>query len=103
MAILKKIKGATLIEVLTASVLIIIVFMIASFSFNTVLGNQVKRDKSAIENKIKELEYFSIHQKINFPYAEDFDGWEITIVKIDEKMVLSYDKEGKKYEKVIVH
>ncbi len=100
MVILKKIKAATLIEVLTASVLIIIVFMVASLSFNNVFANQIKRDHSAIENRVKELEYFSIHRIIKIPYAEDFQGWEIMITTKGAKTVLEYSKQGSEHEKV---
>ncbi|MEW7280946.1 hypothetical protein ABW636_20325 [Aquimarina sp. 2201CG1-2-11] len=92
MVILKKIKAATLLEVLTASVLIIIVFMIASLSFNTVFSNQIKRDQSAIENRIKEIEYLFIHKQIQVPYTEDFDGWEIIITQDKNKTTVSYSK-----------
>ncbi|MEW7291277.1 hypothetical protein [Aquimarina sp. 2304DJ70-9] len=99
MVVLKKIQAATLIEVLTASVLIIIVFMIASLSFNNVFANQIKRDQSAIENRVKELEYLSIHRTIKLPYAEDFEGWEIMITSEGNKAVLLYSKEGVELEK----
>ncbi|WP_103069714.1 hypothetical protein [Aquimarina sediminis] len=92
MVVLKKIRAATLIEVLTASVLIIIVFMIASLSFNNIFNNQIKQDHSAIENRVKELEYLFIHQKVKLPYAEDFDGWEIVITSTEDVAILSYTK-----------
>ncbi|TPN87677.1 hypothetical protein [Aquimarina algicola] len=99
MVILKKIRSATLIEVLTASVLIVIVFMIASLSFNNVFTNQIQRDQSAVENRIKELEYLFIHKEIKIPYTEDFDEWEITIMSVEKEIVLSYIKENNTYEK----
>ncbi len=92
MVILKKIKGATLLEVLTASVLIIIVFMIASLSFNNVFNNQIQRDHSTIENRIKELAYLLEHEGIKLPYAEDFDGWEILVSQAGGDIVFSYSK-----------
>ncbi|WP_271765823.1 hypothetical protein [Aquimarina algiphila] len=102
MVILKKIKGATLIEVLTASILIIIVFMIASLSFNNIFKNQIQRDHSTIENRVKELEYLSIHGRIKLPYAEDFDGWEILINTEEEKMILLYTREDVEYKKQLM-
>ncbi|GAA4276405.1 hypothetical protein [Aquimarina mytili] len=100
MVILKKIQAATLVEVLTASVLIIIVFMVASLSFNNVFANQIKRDHTAIENRVKALGYFSIHGTMKLPYAEDFEGWEIMITSESGKTVLVYSKEGVEHEKV---
>ncbi len=102
MVILKKIRAATLVEVLTASVLIIIVFMIASLSFNTIFSNQIKKDHSALDNRIKEIEYLFIHKKIGAPYAEDFDGWEILITSTKDKSILSYSKAGIEHEKPLI-
>ncbi|WP_062053725.1 hypothetical protein [Aquimarina longa] len=101
MVILKKIQAATLLEVLTASVLIIIVFMIASLSFNTIFNTQIKRNHSTIENRVKEIEYLSIHEKIKIPYVEDFDGWEIIITPVKNHMVLSYSRKSETYTKLL--
>jgi len=101
MVILKKIKAATLIETLTASVLIIIVFMIASLSFNTIFSNHVKRDNSTIDNHIKELEYLVYHQKIKLPYTEEFAGWDIEMVHQKNNVIIHYSKQGKEQHKTI--
>lgn len=102
MVVLKKIRGATLIEVLTASVLIVIVFMFASLSFNTIFSNQIQRDHSAIQNRVKELEYLTIHSMITLPFAEDFDGWEIVITGTNNEVLLTYSRNSEEYEKVIM-
>lgn len=99
MVVLKKIRAATLVEVLTASVLIIVVFMIASLSFNNVFNNQLKGDQSSIDNKAKELEYLLIHKKIKTPYIEDFDGWEIRVINNENHTTISYSKNGIEYKK----
>ncbi|MFC5048374.1 hypothetical protein ACFSTE_13555 [Aquimarina hainanensis] len=99
MVVLKKIRAATLIEALTASVLIIIVFMVASLSFNNIFNNQIRQDHSPIENRVKELEYLFIHQKIKLPYTEDFDGWEIVITSTGDIAILSYTKSNIEHRK----
>lgn len=101
MVILKKIRAATLIETLTASVLIIIVFMIASLSFNNIFNNHVKRDHGTIQNRIKELEYLIHHQKIKIPYTEDFAGWDIQVISQKNAALITYNKEGKGLTKVV--
>ncbi len=101
MVILKKIRGATLIETLTASVLIIIVFMIASLSFNNIFNNHVKQDLGAIENRIKELEYLVHHQKITIPYTEGFSGWGIEIIAQKTYTLITYSKNGKVHNRTI--
>ncbi|MHA7057054.1 hypothetical protein ACWGOQ_0007535 [Aquimarina sp. M1] len=99
MVILKKIRAATLIETLTASVLIIIVFMIASLSFNNIFTNHLKRDQSAIENRIKELKYHIIHDNLTLPYTEDFGLWEIEIITRNNKNIVVYSSGDSTYEK----
>ncbi|MBW1296908.1 hypothetical protein [Aquimarina litoralis] len=102
MVILKKIRAATLIETLTASVLIIIVFMIASLSFNNIFSNHLSGDRSAIENRIKELEYQVLHQNIKLPYTEDFDTWEIEITTKNNTHILKYSQKENTYEKQLI-
>jgi len=89
-------------EVLTASVLIMVVFMIASLSFNNVFSNQIKRDHSAIQNRVKQLEYLLIHDKIKLPYAEDFDTWEIIIIKEGDAAMVSYTRNSLEHKKTLV-
>jgi len=78
MVVLKKIAGSSLIETLTASVIIMIVFMIASFSFSNVFLNTIKFDEKLLNNRLKELEYFTRNDKINFPYFEQQNYWTIS-------------------------
>jgi len=102
MVILKKIRAATLVETLTASVLIIIVFMIASLSFNNIFSNHVKRDQSAINNRIKELEYLVIHKQLKIPYAEDFGSWEIEITDTNKIVTILYNRGTNQHEKRLI-
>jgi len=102
MVILKKIRAATLIETLTASVLIIIVFMIASLSFNNIFTNHIKRDQSAINNRTKELEYLLIHEQIQLPYTDDFGAWEIEITADTDKATIRYSQDTDTYEKELI-
>ncbi len=91
MVILKKIKSATLIEALTASVIIIIVFMIASLSFNNIFSSGVKMGfKSKVDNKIKELRYQQIHEMIELPYSLEIGKGEYNVFKDKEVIVIRY-------------
>ena len=102
MVVLKKIRAATLIETLTASVILIIVFMIASLSFNNIFTNHIKRDHSAIENRIKEVEYLMIHDKLKIPYIEDFGAWEIEVTNKKKHTVITYSQGSNTYEKQLI-
>ena len=83
MDILKKIKSATLIEALVATVLIVVIFIISSLIINNLLNNQYKNNSTEIENRLCELEYQYQFKKIKLPYYESFQNWEISIEKIN--------------------
>jgi hypothetical protein len=85
MAILKKIRSATLIEALVATVLIVIVFVVASLILNNLLFNSFSKNTHAVENRITQLAYLGVHQKIELPYHEEFNNWTIELVKESSK------------------
>jgi len=88
MVVLKKVRAATLVETLIASVLIVIVFMIASASINNVFKQTIKTNDHAYQSRIKELCYFAIHNELDFPFSEDNLKWKIEIEKIEDKILI---------------
>jgi hypothetical protein len=90
MVVLKKVKSATLVEVIVASVLIVIMFMIASLVLNNLVLNTFSKNSHPIENRLNELEYELENDLIKFPYKENYKGWDIAIriEKKDSKMDL---------------
>ena len=100
MALLKRIKAASLVETLTASVLIILVFMIASLSFNNVFSNTIKADGHLLQNRVRELKYFAEKGKLVFPFNEDQEYWTISGQKLEETYILQvYNKrQGREYQ-----
>lgn len=90
MVILKKVKSATLVEVIVASVLIVIIFMIASLILNNLVLNTFSKNMHPIENRLNELEYEIQNDLIKLPYQENFKGWDIAIKteKTDSKVEL---------------
>jgi hypothetical protein len=96
MAILKKIRSATLVETLVSSVIIVLIFMITSVSVNNVLRNVITHNTFAIQNKVKEITYLLKNQKINIPYSEETQNFYLLLDKknnIFELNILSkYDK-----------
>lgn len=86
MAVLRKIhdiklKAATLVESLVASVIIIVVFTIASLTLNNIFSSNIKNNTDAIENRINKLTYLYHNNKIKFPYQEDFEDWDIQLIQ----------------------
>jgi hypothetical protein len=90
MVVLKKVKSATLVEVIVASVLIVIMFMIASLVLNNLVLNTFSKNSHPIENRLNELEYELENDLIKLPYNENYKGWDIAIriEKKDSKMDL---------------
>jgi len=79
MALLKKIRSATLIEALVATVLIVIVFMVASLILNNVLLNSFSNNTHTVENRIHELEYQFLNGNVKTPYREESGKWNIDL------------------------
>ena len=85
-ALLKKIRAATLIETLIASGIVLIVFTIGSLSLNNVFQSVVKHNESPFQNKVKELTYLAKNQALELPFYEDTPTWDIAIEKIDSRI-----------------
>ena len=101
MVILKKIRSATLVEALVATVLIIIIFIVASLILNSLLFTSFSRNTHAVQTRISELEYAVRYDNIKLPYKEEFGNWDITLEKEqinDQQWLISnaVNKENKK-------
>jgi len=79
MVILKKIKGATLMETLVASVLIVIVFMVSSLVLNNLFSSSIRTNTRGIEAHLNELEYLYTSDKLILPHNSSYDDWTILI------------------------
>lgn len=86
MVVLKKIKASSLIETITASVIIVIIFSMSLFILQRVFENKINNDTSVIINHIHQLEYRLKNNDISIPYQETFENWEITIQPVEENM-----------------
>lgn len=79
MVVLKKVKSETLIETVVASVLVVIIFMIASLVLNNLVLNTFSKNVHPIETRLNELEYELGNDLIKIPYEENYKGWDIVI------------------------
>lgn len=84
MDVLKKIKSATLMEALIATVLIVVIFIVSSLVINNLLLNGYNNNTTEIENRLCQLEYEYQNNKIQIPYNKAFENWNITISKEDQ-------------------
>lgn len=103
MVILRKVKSATLIETLIATVLIVIVFLLATMIINTVFFNTFHQKKEVVVNRLDELEYNCINQSLKLPYQEEYENWTIQIRKKDNlkelKIIATNKTTGKEIER----
>ena len=75
----RKLQASTLIEVLVASVLIIVVFSMASLTLNNVFKSTIKGNTHAVETQINKVLYLHQHDRIGLKYQENFNNWNITL------------------------
>ncbi|MEM1338486.1 MAG: hypothetical protein AAGF96_12075 [Bacteroidota bacterium] len=81
MVVLKKIKGATLMETLVATVLIVVLFMLASQLMNTLFATTIRQDDSQLRQEVLRLQYRYENHRLEVPYATEKAGWEISVEK----------------------
>ncbi|GAA3774411.1 hypothetical protein [Flavobacterium ginsengiterrae] len=79
MVILKKIKSATLIEAVVATVLVVIIFIVSSLILNNLVFNTFSKNTHSVETRINELEYEVQNNSIKLPYQENYKDWNINI------------------------
>lgn len=91
MVTLKKLKASTLMETMVATVLVVIIFMIASLILNNVFSSEMNNNTDAVENRIQELRYLYAHKKISLPYDESIKGWEIEMINSGEDAMIEFN------------
>lgn len=69
-------------ETMVATVLIVIIFLMASTVMNTLYSSTVKNSSQLISARLNELEYQWNNGFIASSYVEEFNDWEITIENI---------------------
>ncbi len=65
-------------ETMVATVLIIILFLMASMILNSVFASSIKNNIQNVSARINELEYQYQNGFIALPYFETFNDWEIS-------------------------
>ncbi len=81
MVVLKKVKGATVLETLVATIIIVVVFMLSSMILNNLFSASVKNNTQDIKTRLYKLRYLQLHNKIALPYQEAYKTWHIAVLK----------------------
>lgn len=75
----KRIQASTLVETLVGTVIIVVIFAIAMMTLNNLFKNVMKNNTLKIDNHLFKLQYLHQNNKLNLPYQEEFENWEIEI------------------------
>jgi hypothetical protein len=104
MVILRKLKSATLVEALVATVLIVVIFMVASTMNNLVLNTYSKKE-FIVNYRLNVLEYELQNHKRQVPYSEEYQDWKIVINSkvlngIDTYEIMAVNAKGNELKRV---
>lgn len=92
----KKLKASTLVEALVASVIIVLIFAIASMTLNNVFQSSIQGNAYGIDTRLHKLMYLYQHDKINYDYQESFMDYEISFSRSLENGVTYITMEAEK-------
>lgn len=102
-----KLKASTIVETLIASIIIIIVFSIASLTLNNVFKTTIKKDTTLVQFRLNKLSYLLQNNKLHVPYFEEYKGWNISIKSSNndhkERVIILAKKDSKQIDKILVN
>ena len=102
MVVLKRVKASTLMETLVATVLIVIVFMVASLVLNSLFAANVAQNDNEIRQQLLQLQYQYEYGKLDIPYFDEKGPWDIAVTKVlwnaSEQIVFTAEHSGTKKE-----
>jgi hypothetical protein len=87
-----RLRSATIVETLVASVIIVVVFSMASLILNNTFKSKILSNSADIENYSNKLFYLVQHNRIDTPYSENFSGWELKLTKDTDKLTIEAEK-----------
>ena len=90
-------------ETLVATVLVVLIFMLASMILNNLFSNTIKNNTQAIDNYLNELQYLQQHEQLLLPYAETYKNWDVTVERYKEgnKDLIEFEAINSKTNKTI--
>jgi len=87
-----KLRASSIVETLVASVIIVIIFSLASLTLNNIFQSNILSDTGDIENRVNKLIYLNRNRKIATPYYEDYKGWEVFLTLSHGEIIVKADK-----------
>ncbi|XLS30051.1 hypothetical protein ACJD0Z_04320 [Flavobacteriaceae bacterium M23B6Z8] len=84
MALLKRVQASTLMETMTATVLIVVIFMVASLVLNNLFQNTTRTRVQDAHHILHKMEYAYSRGKLNLPVNDIQNDWRLTAQRIEE-------------------
>ena len=94
MVILRKISGATLVEALLASVIVLVVFFMASIILNSSFKSSLQSTTMNIDNRVRELLYQFENGNLETPYYEETVIWSLSLYQDTSRYILEVEHKG---------
>ena len=95
MDVLKKIKASTLVETIVASVIIVLIFGIATLVLNNIYKSTLITDRSMQDYELNKLRYQYKNHVIKVPSVQEFEGFDISMEEENEFIFFNIVKNGK--------
>ncbi len=104
MVILKKLKATTLMETLVATVLIVVVFMLASMILNNLFSSTIVANTRNMNTALNKIEYLYFNDKLTLPYDEVIGDWTLSVErrKAQPKDIILLEAYNTKTQKHII-
>lgn len=99
MDVLKKIKAATLVETIVASVVIVLVFGLATMLLNNVYKSTLRNDTSHCHYEFNKLVYQYKNKAFAIPFRKEFEDFEILGEQGSTGVIFQIEKNGKVIKK----
>jgi hypothetical protein len=105
MVVLKKIKASTLLETMVATVLLVVIFAVASNLMFSLLASESRGNIGSLKNRIYELEYAVIQNQISLPYQETWNTWEIQLWQgtSSERIIVDFSALNTANQKTVIY
>lgn len=86
--VILKIRGGSLIEAVVASVILVIVFTIASLTLNNSFKSVISTNDSQMQYRVDELSYLLKNDAIQLPFYEETNLWDIEVFQAKDSIHL---------------
>lgn len=80
-------KASSLMEVIVASVIIVVIFGIVTLTLNNIIKNNYRTKTDQINNRLNKIIYLHQNGKISIPFKESFESWEIESNKSNQNNI----------------